>query len=296
MQVEGLPTDNYARVDINQHLNRFAPGFHTSIQESPASASVQSLRFEPYAYGIEIAPESPLSYRMDNSYETNNEKTQPRSPYAETHPEPTQIHPAYFAPIDHSAMSPQFHQQQLQQQPPSSPTYPYNLPYTRPLSQSQQDQYRIHRSSTLKSETDEIKEQGIEGPLRSPTIPTSNSSRAYQQPVFSPGSLAGPNGINPDLHQPGQVAHPNMTFSTTTGEKAKWNHSMCELSGDVGTCLTGVLCPCILDSRTAYRLNRKSAKKDSTDMLGFSNCNTRCTVMSVFGLCGLFCESLLLSL
>jgi hypothetical protein len=55
------------------------------------------------------------------------------------------------------------------------------------------------------------------------------------------------------------------------------------------TCVTGVFCPCILDSRTAYRLERKSEKKDPTDLLGFGNCNGRCSVMSIFGLCGLCC-------
>lgn len=280
---------------MNNNSNRFAPGFQTSIQEPHTSASAQNPLFEPYAYGIEIAPEEPEShhsYMMDNSHETYNEKSHPRSPYAETHPEPTQIHPAYFAPIDHSAMSPQFHQQQ----PLSPQSISYNSQYTQAKSQSPQGQYRAHRTSTLKSDSDEIKEQDIQAPLRSPTFPDSNSPREFQQPVFSPESLAGPNGVSPDLHQPGQVAHPNMTFSATTGEKVEWNHSMCECSGDVGTCVTGVLCPCILDSRTAYRLNRKSAKKDSTDMLAFNSCNTRCTVMSVFGLCGLCCDFCPLSL
>lgn len=82
-----------------------------------------------------------------------------------------------------------------------------------------------------------------------------------------------------------------MTFPSTTGGKMDWNHGMCECSGDIGTCITGVFCPCILDSRTAYRLNRRSEKQDPTDLLGFKSCNSRCTVMSIFGICGLCCMS-----
>lgn len=267
--------------------NQFQPqDVPTPSQESPASASFQNPRFEPYAYGIGIAPEevpSHDSYMKDNAHYTRDEKgRRTSSPYGV--PEPTQIHPAYFAPVDHSVMSPQFHQKP---QHISSPPAQYLPSYTEPQPRKNQ----VNRASTLKSESDEIKEQDIPAPLHSPRIPTSSCPRAYQQPVFSPGSLAGPNGGNSDLHQPGQVAHPNMTF---IGDKTEWNHGMCECSGDVGTCVTGVFCPCILDSRTAYRLNRRSEKKDSTDMLGFSNCNARCSVMSIFGVCGLCCKLLTL--
>jgi hypothetical protein len=256
----------------------------TPIQESPASATFQSPQFQPYAYGIGIAEEEPRSHnsKMDDSQyaRTSDQKIQrTTSPYGI--PEPTQVHPAYYAPVVHSALSPHFQQQQ--QQHPSSPPLPYQPP-------SPQQFTKANRASTLKSESDEIKEQDIKPPFRSSTIPTSNSPRTYQQPIFSPASLAGPNGVNPDLHQPGQVLHPNMTFPSTIGGKGEWNHSMCECSGDVGTCVTGVFCPCILDSRTAYRLNRRSEKKDPTDMLGFDSCNTRCTVMSIFGMCGLCCK------
>jgi hypothetical protein len=268
------------------NFNRFAPEA-TPISESPASASFQNPpRFEPYAYGIGIAQEESWSQnsRMD---ESRDRKTNEKSGHGTTSPygmpEPTQTHPAYFAPIDHSALSPQF------QEPQHASSEP--LPY-----QPQSQFARPNRASTMKSEADEKGSQDYKAPLRSPTIPTSTSPRPYQQPIFSPGSLAGPNGINPDLHRPGQVAHPNMTFNSTVGGKEAWNHSMCECSGDISTCMTGVFCPCILDSRTAYRLNRRSEKLDSTDMLGFSSCNSRCGLMGVFGICGLCCKCSLPSL
>ncbi|KAE9973891.1 hypothetical protein EG328_004177 [Venturia inaequalis] len=262
-------------VEMNEHSNRFSLGFHSSIQQSPAFASAQNHPpFEPYADGIEIAPQTPRghhTFRMDNSHETYNEKSQPRSPYAETHPEPTQIHPAFFAPIDHSAISPQAHHQQPQQPPHSPQPTSYNPPYTQPQTQPQQEQYRAHRTSTLKSESDDIKEQDIRAPLRSPTIPTSNSPREYQQPVFSPGSLAGPNGISPDLHQPGQVVHPNMTFPAVTGEKAEWNHSFLpltlrtrirhayKLQGNIGSDILHSCCCCCC---TAIQNEREVAERE----------------------------------
>jgi Cys-rich protein (TIGR01571 family) len=272
--------------------NRFAPNA-TPIQESPASASVLGLQFQQYGYGIGIAPEpswshksqieQPQSTQAPQAPQANDQKIdRSSSPYGI--PESTQTHPAYYAPIASTTLSSQFQQQRL-----SSPPLPYQQPSMQPKSQPQQFT-KSNRVSTLKAESDEKQPQDVKVPLRSPTIPTSNSPRAYQQPIFSPGSLAGPNGVAPDLHQPGQILHPNMTFPSTTGRKSEWNHGMCECSGDVGTCVTGIFCPCILDSRTAYRLNRRSAKKDPTDLLGFNSCNSRCTVMSIFGLCGLCCK------
>jgi Cys-rich protein (TIGR01571 family) len=106
--------------------------------------------------------------------------------------------------------------------------------------------------------------------------------------VFSPDAPLGPNGLNPALHQPGQIAHPNMDLSST-GSAKEWKHSMCDCGSDVGTCLTGLFCPCILYGKTSYRLSRKSSKKDPTDMLGYSATNSQCVVMSVA--CGLWCKS-----
>jgi Cys-rich protein (TIGR01571 family) len=105
--------------------------------------------------------------------------------------------------------------------------------------------------------------------------------------VFSPDAPLGPNGLNPALHQPGQIAHPNMDLSSTGSEK-EWKHSTCDCGGDVGTCLTGLFCPCILYGKTSYRLSQKSSKKDPTDMLGYNATNSQCVVMSAA--CGLWCK------
>jgi Cys-rich protein (TIGR01571 family) len=102
--------------------------------------------------------------------------------------------------------------------------------------------------------------------------------------VFSPDAAHGPNGLDFALHQPGQTTHPNMD----TEQSPEWTHSLCSCmcGPDVSTCLTGLLCPCILYGRTAYRLSQKSAKKDATDLLGHSAINAHCMMMGVS--CGLW--------
>tara|TARA_R110002003_G_scaffold109_5_gene9151 strand:+ start:11832 stop:12593 length:762 start_codon:yes stop_codon:yes gene_type:complete len=100
--------------------------------------------------------------------------------------------------------------------------------------------------------------------------------------VFSPDAAHGPNGLDFALHQPGQIAHPNMESSSSK----EWTSSLCSCSPDPSTCLTGLFCPCILYGRTSYRLSQKWAKKDPTDMLGYSATNGHCMLMSVS--CGLW--------
>lgn len=100
--------------------------------------------------------------------------------------------------------------------------------------------------------------------------------------VFSPDAAHGPNGLDFALHQPGQIAHPNME----SGKSHSWNDPLCACTGDVSTCLTGLVCPCILYGRTSYRLSQKSAKKDPTDMLGHSAANGHCMAMGLS--CGLW--------
>ncbi|KAF2825772.1 PLAC8-domain-containing protein [Ophiobolus disseminans] len=100
--------------------------------------------------------------------------------------------------------------------------------------------------------------------------------------VFSPDAAHGPNGLDFALHQPGQIAHPNMESESSKD----WSSSLCSCAPDPSTCLTGLFCPCILYGRTAYRLSQKSAKKDPTDMLGHSATNGHCMLMSVS--CGLW--------
>jgi hypothetical protein len=209
------------------------------------------------------------------------------SPYG--FPEPQGVHPAYYAPV--ASQIPQNDtSQSLEPVPTPYLTHPQNPPQRNP-----------QRSSTIPihSETD-TRQQPIRSPTKSSSpiqpdhvqIPyTPRSLTSPTQPIFAPGALTGPNGMAPEMHQPGQVAHPNMQNVTgSTSDKSPFLHSLCECNADVVTCLEGLFCPCILDSRTAYRMGRRAEKKDPTDMLGFKSCNGRCAVMGLFGICGFYCK------
>ncbi|KAF1969446.1 PLAC8-domain-containing protein [Bimuria novae-zelandiae CBS 107.79] len=128
-----------------------------------------------------------------------------------------------------------------------------------------------------------------------PTSPTAQTPRSYaheaysphngnlsathktQGGVFSPESAHGPNGLDFALHQPGQVAHPNMDLSPT-GKTRPWTSSLCSFSSD---CITGFFCPCILYGRTSHRLSQKSAKQDPTDLLSYKKANGHCMMMAL---------------
>jgi Cys-rich protein (TIGR01571 family) len=79
-------------------------------------------------------------------------------------------------------------------------------------------------------------------------------------------------------HHPGQAPDPIQQIRGGT-----WKHGLCDC-GDVGTCCTGLFCPCILYGKTQYRLSQKSDRKDPTNMLGYETLNGSCAVFAV--LCG----------
>ncbi|KZF26946.1 PLAC8-domain-containing protein [Xylona heveae TC161] len=97
-------------------------------------------------------------------------------------------------------------------------------------------------------------------------------------PIYNPHSATGPNGLALETHLPGQIAHPNMQHSS------HWKHQGCDCS-DISVCCVGAFCPCIIYGKTQYRLSQKSARKDPTDLLGYSACNGACGLMALA--CGL---------
>lgn len=111
-----------------------------------------------------------------------------------------------------------------------------------------------------------------------------HTTRAHDQPIFSPDAPVGPNGPPSAQHLPGQIAHPNM--SSATGHKTTWKHSIFSC-GAPSDCVTGLFCPCILYGKTSYRLERKSSKEDATDVLGWDAANWRCGLMALA--CGAWC-------
>lgn len=221
------------------------------------------------------------------------------SPYGV--PEPTGVHPAYYAPVV-SQTPPNVPTSQPLQHPPSAYTAVPNSGTINTETQLQDPSQGRRRTSTvpMQSEADARQPQSQHphsptkkqhGPIQPDhvTIPYSPTHiTSPTAPIFAPAAAIGPNGLaSAEMHQPGQVAHPNMhNIQGSTSDKDSWAHSLCECNADMGTCLMGLFCPCVLDSRTSYRMGRKSGKKDPTDMLGFKSCNARC----VFFNCGLCCE------
>jgi Cys-rich protein (TIGR01571 family) len=61
-------------------------------------------------------------------------------------------------------------------------------------------------------------------------------------------------------------------------------HDLCSCA-DPGTCFTSIFCPCITYGKTQYRLNQRAAKKDPTNMLGYTVVNGSCAAFAV--LCGI---------
>ncbi|MCJ1274953.1 hypothetical protein MMC21_002752 [Puttea exsequens] len=113
----------------------------------------------------------------------------------------------------------------------------------------------------------------------------STSTPSPSPPTFSPPPRTATTTIAPDTdptsissthhHRPGQSTHPNSLIAPD------WKTSLCAADG---VCCMGLLCPCMLYGKTMYRLGRKAARLDPTDMLGYDGCNGGCGVMA--GACG----------
>ena len=264
-------------------------GYHMQVR-SPSS--------NPYAESMQAtqATQQPVPMRPQRM----------SSPYGV--PEPQGVHPAYYAPVASQTPSHGVAAQNSYTTVPHAGTINTE---TQPQDPSQGQR----RTSTIPMHTESdtripTQQANSHSPTTKKNVFTNNGGIAPQhitipyspstltsphQPIFAPTAAIGPNGLAANMHQPGQVAHPNMNMQSITGstsDKVPFEHGLCECvggggAGDLGTCLMGVLCPCVLDSKTSYRLGRKSKRLDPTDVLGFKGCNARCALFN----CGLCCES-----
>lgn len=126
------------------------------------------------------------------------------------------------------------------------------------------------------------------GPDTNPLTPTSPNptSPNRRQPLPSPGNVNGATGSNYNNNDTGpSVSFPQATSYTPPGPTrgGTWENSLLSCSNPT-ICLPSLTCPCIIYGRTQYRLSQKSAKKDPTNMLGYSAVNGSCVAWSV--LCG----------
>lgn len=206
-------------------------------------------------------------------------------------PMPQEPHPAFFAPVvdtsPRGSIAPPRQRQQSIAQSVAQSDHSHH--------QQQPQNYDAHPPPgspgpiPLKTENDDSKAaHNVPTSPVSPTQPYSPHSNvpSSRPPIFAPDNPSGPNGMLTAEHKPGQIAHPNMDLNSS-GSKHEWKHSLCECSGDVGTCMTGVFCPCVLYGKTSYRLGLKSEKKDPTEMLGWSWANSKCGLMAMTTFCGL---------
>lgn len=203
------------------------------------------------------------------------------SPISPSSPQTINTTPAYSS----SVSSPQTYntpvtpQQPLPAQPghkspPPIPPQPesYHQPRGPVAMKSEEDLKTSHARQTPQP-------QYASNPKLAPYVPY-GAAPATTTP-FSPATVAQSSlSSPPDLsnsHQPGQVLHPNMASSDAHG--GAWSSSLCSCA-EPGTCFTGLFCPCILYSRTSYRLQQRRKKGDASDMLGHSSCDGNCLLFS----------------
>ncbi|KAI9731005.1 MAG: hypothetical protein M1834_005466 [Cirrosporium novae-zelandiae] len=189
-------------------------------------------------------------------------------------PVPTEPHPAFFAPYaDQNIMS--------QSSPPSETPLTH---YPR-----QESDREIPRPRPISMEKD-----APTSPLSpihpvhqpdQPWSPQSLSQPIYHQntlPTYNPDATSGPNGVTPNIHQPGQIAHPNQNLKGGT-----WNHGICgdciltavqrlrirkmyRIQGSIfSDCAHSYCCPCVLiQDEKEVRYRERSAQINSGLAMG----------------------------
>ncbi|KAF1999974.1 PLAC8-domain-containing protein [Amniculicola lignicola CBS 123094] len=284
-------------VHINTNVNRNDRAF--SYAQTPIehrAPNYTTAASEPLP-----GPSSPIAFQPQSPYSANSAIPQPqsptygRTPFTPLAPNPS-AQPAAFSPVSPIAALPRIQtqgtnhaRQRSNLSPLNTNVGQYAAPPVPPMPAHTADAGPLPSKTPITPiSSGPLKKDIPLSPIHSrasyPAEPysphgfTTNPGRE----VFSPDAAHGPNGLDFALHQPGQIAHPNMESENSR----EWKHSLCECTGDIGTCLTGLFCPCILYGRTAYRLSQRSNKQDPTNLLDHSNTNGHCMLMGVS--CGLW--------
>ena len=141
---------------------------------------------------------------------------------------------------------------------------------------------------------------GTPAPIARAGTFASLSNLNSQQEPFNP---VAPTRIATLPHLPSQLPHPNMSIpppppanlpnsSADPDAKSSWTtslFSLCNPALSVPDTLLSLCLPCIIDSRTSYRLSAASNGQDPTNLLSFSTPNPRCLGTALCGPCGLLC-------
>lgn len=138
--------------------------------------------------------------------------------------------------------------------------YEQEDPRSQPRTKTQPDRYIVPRIAP------------DENPLTpTPTTPIrahTNTTKTTNMPVLSPTT-------------PSYTPFSAPVQPVTGGTFA---HDLCSCA-DPTTCLTSIFCPCITYGKTQYRLEQRAAKKDPTNMLGYTAINGSCATFAI--LCGI---------
>lgn len=212
----------------------------------PLPAMPDSLRHAPEATGLPQRAPTNANYLHDYKMDQTNLGT----------------HPAQFAPYADATPVDQTPNTHAQWRTTPMPPSPGPIPNKADLASSHEP-----------SETMRIAPDANPLTPTSPNQPQQNLSRTANL-----SQAATSRGPSYSTHYPGQAPHPIQQIKGGT-----WKYGLCDC-GDVGTCCTGLFCPCILYGKTQYRLSQKSERKDPTNMLGYETLNGSCTVFAV--LCG----------
>ena len=297
------PVEHEAYIYMSSANDPPLPQSHRTVQQihsphPPIDSRPQSI-FNPLTSAAQPHPQYQPGYAPPSSYTYAEQppvspispheaaRSVPFSPVSPIPPpqnfaQPVQPAPVTIPPTSHarkmSNLSPINTNLTKYQMPPIPPTPPSGnpaspLPHKTPMTP-------MSANSTTKDPSRGNRQSYANEPYSPHGFDSTQTNNMHA--VFSPDATHGPNGLDFALHQPGQIAHPNMESVTSK----EWSTSLCSCSPDPSTCLTGLFCPCILYGRTSYRLSQKSAKKDPTDMLGHSATNGHCMLMSIS--CGLW--------
>ncbi|KAF2681749.1 PLAC8-domain-containing protein [Lentithecium fluviatile CBS 122367] len=280
------------------------PAEHVAFQyiPSPSDPAVPPLPLSPtpidprpqsvFAHNYASAQPQPHATSPAPAYQ-EKPPLSPLSPLDRPNPQTTSpISPVIEPPRVHTQQGRPQHARNLSSLSPINTNVgPFNMPPI-PATPRAQPSDLPHKTPITPITPSSIKKE----PLGHPNALSPNSRKSYahepysphnlsavaptSRAIFSPDSAHGPNGLDFSLHQPGQIAHPNMDLSAS-GTTHSWKHSLCTCTPDISTCLTGLFCPCILYGRTSYRLSQKSSKNDPTDLLSHKTPNGHCMIMAV---------------
>jgi Cys-rich protein (TIGR01571 family) len=274
--------------------------YYTSTPNDPPLPHSPPTPIDPRPQSI-YNPQSPAQAQQQQVYPpvpayTEKAPLSPQSPQGGSTPQYPSVSPiTQPAPIQ--TQQPSHTRQRSNLSPINTNIAQYNVPQIPPTPHSHKSQASPlpHKTPVTPISSGPIKKVPMDNLPTSQDNRKSYAAEPYSphgfsntptHAVFSPHSAHGPNGLDFALHQPGQIAHPNMDL-TSSGQAHTWKNSLFSCTPSPSTCITGLFCPCILYGRTSYRLNQKSSKKDPTDMLGYKSTNGHCMLMSVA--CGLWC-------